>query len=57
MASKLKFVVLIIVINLLMGSVAYVGYRAGQYQSEVDAYYDEQSELWYEEMSEKYRRI
>ena len=57
MASKLKFVVLIIVINLLMGSVAYVGYRAGQYESEIEAYYQELDEEWYEEMSKKYRRI
>jgi hypothetical protein len=57
MLSKLKLIVLIIIINLLMGCIGYIGYMAGQYQAEVDAYYDEQYELWYEEMSERYRRI
>ena len=57
MLSKLKLIVLIIIINLLMGCVAYIGYRAGQYQAELDYYYDEQYELWYEELSEKYRRV
>ena len=57
MLSKLKLIVLIIIINLLMGSVAYIGYKAGQYQAELDYYYDEQYELWYEELSEKYRRV
>ena len=57
MLSKLKLIVLIIIINLLMGCVAYIGYRAGQYQAELDYYHEEQYELWYEEMSDKYKRI
>jgi hypothetical protein len=57
MLSKLKLIVLIIFINLLIGCVAYIGYRAGQYQADLDYYYDDQYEQWFEEMSEMYRRI
>jgi hypothetical protein len=44
-------------VNIFIAGFIYVGYSVGQYQAELDYYYDEQSELWYEEMSEKYRRI
>jgi hypothetical protein len=55
--KTLKLIILIVMVNIFTAGIIYVGYTAGYLSAEIDYELELEDEAWYEEMSEKYRRI